>query len=279
MADITKPGTSFTPVFYDGTTQVSVAKTVNGATIATPAPPTNVYQSELNAGEAIAQFDACYIKPSDDKVWRSKINLNAPPAAPTLSSTASGVGLWNGNVKVVTVTYVTAEGESTPSVPAIVTITTTGSIRVAAIGAAALDASITAVNYYVENVLMATTATSGGTAAQTDISGASLTLSGLPAPTKNTAYKDKAYRVDGYAQYASASGEAVTLVENIEAAYPPNTLGGGSRVYLSGATAGALADAKATNATGQDAVGKAIRKISPFDGTIVKNMILWASRN
>jgi len=39
--------------------------------ITTAAPPTNCSLSGLFAGEAIAAGDACYIKASDGKIWRS----------------------------------------------------------------------------------------------------------------------------------------------------------------------------------------------------------------
>jgi hypothetical protein len=48
----------------------SVAKS-GTPTISTATPPTNCSVSGLIAGEALAAGDACYIKTSDGKVWRS----------------------------------------------------------------------------------------------------------------------------------------------------------------------------------------------------------------
>lgn len=57
-----------------------------------------------------------------------------------------------------------------------------------------------------------------------------------------------AAKVDGFAARAAASGEAVTLYEGVDARYGSG-LTPGARYYLSGATAGALADAASTGGT------------------------------
>lgn len=54
-----------------------------------------------------------------------------------------------------------------------------------------------------------------------------------------------AANVDGYAASATAAGEAVTLYKNIRVRYGAG-LTPGTRLYLSGATAGTLADAPST---------------------------------
>lgn len=57
-----------------------------------------------------------------------------------------------------------------------------------------------------------------------------------------------AAKVDGFAAMAAASGEAVTLVFDVNLRYGSG-LTPGARYYLSGATAGALADASSTGGT------------------------------
>jgi hypothetical protein len=58
-----------------------------------------------------------------------------------------------------------------------------------------------------------------------------------------------AAQVDGFAAEAAASGEAVTLYHDVNFRYGAG-LTPGARYYLSGATAGALADAASTGGTG-----------------------------
>lgn len=57
-----------------------------------------------------------------------------------------------------------------------------------------------------------------------------------------------AAKVDGYAASATAVGEAVTLYKNVRVRYGAG-LTPGTRLYLSGATAGTLADAASTGGT------------------------------
>ncbi len=77
---------------------------------------------------------------------------------------------------------------------------------------------------------------------------------------------DTLAEVDGYAAHASASGEPVTLLEGIDVRYGAG-LTPGTKLYLSAATAGALADAATTG--GSAPIGKVL------DATRVR---LWASR-
>lgn len=58
-----------------------------------------------------------------------------------------------------------------------------------------------------------------------------------------------AAKVDGYATKLAKSGEAVTLFDGADFQYGSG-LTPGARYYLSGATAGALADAASTGGTG-----------------------------
>lgn len=279
MSDITKSGIQFTPTFYQSSTvTVSPTTRVNGPSLAVLTPPTVSYLSELKAGEALDQFDPCYIK-SDGKVYRSLVNILAPPAAPTCTNTADGTGLWNGQALLVTMTIVTAQGESTPSIPTLFKITTTGQLHIAAY--TGLDATMTSMNVYIGNLLWlsvpATSAGSGATAA-VDISGATPTLGGYGAPSDNKAFKDGAWRVDGFCELPTASGEACTLLENVEVTYgDTNAPTTGAFVYLS-VNAGQIANAKATNATGQSPIGKGVSKPDPISSGTQNNLILWALR-
>jgi hypothetical protein len=75
-----------------------------------------------------------------------------------------------------------------------------------------------------------------------------------------------AAKVRGFAAMAAAAGEAVTLLTNVEFRYGAG-LTPGADLYLSGATAGALADAASTGGTAP--IGFVV------DATRVR---LWASR-
>lgn len=116
-------------------------------------------------------------------------SVNTPAGAPTVAGNGAGSAFAAGTY-AVSYTLVTAYGESTPSAAANVTLTAAQNIRVSAISS--LDASVTKVRYYVNGVVMAETVPSSGTAAQTDITGSSITVTGVP-PTVNTAYKSAAY--------------------------------------------------------------------------------------
>lgn len=109
----------------------------------------------------------------------------AVPAAPTVSGTGSGSG-WGAGTHLVSVTSVTAAGETTPSIPAKITLTAAQLIRVAAI--TGLADGVTAVNIYVDGVLLAQAAVSANASAQTDVDNVSLTLAGVAPPAVNTAY-------------------------------------------------------------------------------------------
>ena len=108
----------------------------------------------------------------------------APTTAPTVAGNGSGSSYAAGTYAVA-YTLVTAYGESIPSPATNVTVTAAQNLRVSAISS--LNAAVTAVNYYVNGLWAKQTAVSSGTAAQTDISGASLATGASP-PTANTAY-------------------------------------------------------------------------------------------
>lgn len=228
MSNLTKTGTLTNNVF------------LNGPSIGTIHPPNNSSRAGLVSGEAIALYDACYIK-SDGKVWRALANINAAPAILTASSNASGTGLFSGSTVLLSATYVTAEGETTPSPPLPVTLTTTGQIRVSTFGSS-LDSSILSANFYVNGMLVANTLVVSSAIPQTDITGSALTLAGTAPPTFNSAFKDRAYRVRGFAATIASSGDPVTLHDNVMVNYGSSLTPGAD--YWLGATAGALATTK-----------------------------------
>ena len=110
--------------------------------------------------------------------------ITAPTTAPTVAGNGSGSSFAAG-AYAVSYTYKTAVGETTPSYATVATVTAAQNLRVSAISS--IPTGVTHVRYYVNGTLMAETAVSSGTAAQTDITGATLTVAGSP-PTSNTAY-------------------------------------------------------------------------------------------
>lgn len=108
-----------------------------------------------------------------------------PTTAPTVAGNGSGSSFAAGTY-LVSYTFVTALGESTPSPATAVTATAAQNLRVSAI--TSLNAAITSVNYYVNGVYAATTAVSSGSAAQTDITGATITV-GRSAPEVARSYQ------------------------------------------------------------------------------------------
>jgi hypothetical protein len=109
--------------------------------------------------------------------------IAAPTTAPTVAGNGSGSSFGAGTYGV-SYTWTTAAGETTPSPVTFATITAAQNLRVSAITAptGAVNA-----NYYVNGVYAGTTVVSSGTAAQTDLTGASITV-GRDAPDTNTAY-------------------------------------------------------------------------------------------
>jgi len=224
MAEVTKIGTI--------TNSVQLGR----PTVATLNPPSNCNRAGLLAGELIAGGDACYIK-SDGKVYRSIQNVNAAPAALTVAGNGSGSSYGAGTHQVQA-TYVTAQGESAPSPPVNVTLTSAQNIRVTTFGSS-LDASITGANFYVDGLFTATAAVSGAAIPQTDLTGAT-PASAKSVPTGNKAYKDAAWMCDGFAMESASSGEAVTLYQDVLFNYGA-ALTPGAVLYISGSVAGGLA--------------------------------------
>jgi len=218
-----------------------------GVSIATPVPDVEHSISGLFAGEAIAGGDACFIKSSDGKVYRSSGLGLSVPDAPALTTATSGGTVADG-LYGVRITYVSANGESTASDAAFI-ITK---------GASADQSTLT--------VVSPAAAGSGGNAATkykvymtpknggpyklqnttgTNI-GSNFTLSAPPAtntaipPTSNTTGAISSV-VDGFAACDVSSGDPMTLFYGIRFRYG-SSLTPGSYVYLDDTTPGALND-------------------------------------
>lgn len=110
--------------------------------------------------------------------------IAAPATGPTVVGNGSGSSYGAGTYAVA-YTLVTAQGETTPSPATNATVTAAQNLRVSAISS--LASTVTRVNYYVNGLWAATTVPTSGTAAQTDITGASLATGQVP-PTTNTAF-------------------------------------------------------------------------------------------
>jgi hypothetical protein len=90
------------------------AITRSGVSLATLTPGPEHSISGYLAGEALTAGDACYIKTSDTKVYKSLgLGLSAPDA-PALTTATSGGTVADG-LYGVRITYVNANGESTSS--------------------------------------------------------------------------------------------------------------------------------------------------------------------
>ena len=110
--------------------------------------------------------------------------VTAPASAPTVSGAGTGSAFAAGTF-LCNITYVNAQGETTPSPAAAVTLTAAQKIRLAAISS--IPDTVTAVNLYVDGVLIGNAAVSSNATSQTDFDVATITAKqGLPAA--NTAY-------------------------------------------------------------------------------------------
>lgn len=228
--------------------------------ITTAAPPTNCSLSGLFTGEAVAAGDACYIKSSDGKIYKSTGALTGtvPPLEASLAAALSGGTIVDG-IYGVKITYVTAAGESLASESSFIrtasttpdqsTITVTS--PVAATGATKYKVYMTPKNggpWKLQNTT--------GTNIATDF-----TLSAPPAtntaepPTADTSGSYAAARVDGFAPEAAASGDAMSLYWDVRFAYGAS-LSPGSFVYLDETTAGAINDSP--TALGTVPIGRVI---------------------
>jgi len=229
--------------------------------ISTSVPPTNCQLSGLYAGEALVAGDACFIKTSDNKVYKSLgLGLSAPDA-PALTTATSGGTVADG-MYGVRITYVNANGESVASEAA--HITTKGasadqSTLTVASPAAAGSGGNAATKY---KVYM--TPKNGGpyklqNSTGTNI-GTGFTLTAPPvtntatAPTSNTTGAVSSV-VDGFTPSDVPSGEVVTLMWDVNFRYGAS-LSPGSFAYLDDTTAGALNDAP--TALGTVPIGRVI---------------------
>lgn len=107
----------------------------------------------------------------------------AAPAAPTVTATGSD-GLLAVGAYSVAVTYLTAQGETTPGPAATIAVASTNHIHVAQISS--VPAGVTGAKYYINGFYAGTTAVSGGNIAATDFLSYS-TNAGI-APATNTAF-------------------------------------------------------------------------------------------
>lgn len=109
--------------------------------------------------------------------------VTAPTTAPTVAGNGSGSAFAAGSV-AVQYTWANTNGETTPSPAAFVTLTAGQNVRVSALTA---PSGATKANYYVNGVFVASTNVSGGSAAQTDLSGSAIAVGG-GVPVVNSAY-------------------------------------------------------------------------------------------
>ncbi len=229
--------------------KIGIASPVSGNTAiwgeaseATLRPPTNVNLPPGFTGEAINAFDAVSAK-SDGTYMRARVNINAAPVAPTVSDSATASTVL-ASTRQVRTTYVTAYGESTPSPATAFNTTLNHSMSIAAY--TGLDASITSVNIYVDNVLWGTAAVTAGSSAVTVVTAPSAT-SASP-PTTNAAFKDNLWRVAGFADSQCVSGGAVNVKHSLAIAYvnvAVTAVTHGQLLYLSASVYGGLQDTPA----------------------------------
>ena len=197
---------------------------------------------DCDSGEDLVPGDACYID-DDGFIYKAIASGSAAPAAPALSTATTGGTVLAGTYKVV-VAYVTAAGTTSVSEPSFITTTgATSTLTVASpaaqTGATAYRAYISAPNggpMYLQN--------GAGTAIATP-----LVLTAPPvtntatAPTSNGTV-GAAAKFRGMALTYAPSGEGVTLPFHLAVKYATN-LTAGADLYLSGVTAGNLADSPA----------------------------------
>lgn len=229
--------------------------------LTTAAPPTNCSLSGLVAGEAIAAVDACYIKSSDGKAYKSSgaaTGLN-PPDEPALATATSG-GTVAAGIYGVKITYKNATGETLASENG--TIATTGATSTITVTSPAASGSGgAAATHY----LVYMTPVNGGpwklqngsgTAIATDYTRTAPPVTNTAEPpTADSSGSKAAAVVDGYAPVATASGDAMSLYWNVRFNYGAS-LTPGSFVYLDSTTAGALNDA--ATALGTVPIGRVI---------------------
>jgi hypothetical protein len=225
--------------------------------ICTAAPPTNCSLSGLTAGEALGAGDACYIKTSDGKAYKSSgaaTGLN-PPDEPALTTATSG-GTVAAGLHSVKITYVTASGETLPSEEA--TIETTGATSTITVASPAAATGATKFKVYMTPPnggpwkLQNTTGTNIGS--NFTLTAPAVTNTAEP-PTTDTSGSHLASVVDGFAPTSCGSGDATSLYWNVRFAYGAS-LSPGSFVYLDDTTAGALNDA--ATALGTVPVGRIV---------------------
>lgn len=235
----------------------SIAKS-GSVSIATAAPDAEHSLSGLYAGELLAAGDACYIKTSDGKIWRSNGGAGlAAPNAPTLTTATSG-GTVLAGVYTAVISYINAQGETVASQSSDITTTgATSTITVASPAASGSGgAAATAYRVYMSSINGGplTLQNGAGTAIATNLTlTAPPTTNGAGPLTSNTTLTGAAV-VDGYAASSCPVGEPVTLYYGIRFRYGAS-LSPGTFVYLD-TVAGGLSDAPTTG--GANPIGRVI---------------------
>jgi predicted RNA-binding protein with TRAM domain len=226
--------------------------------IATAAPDSEHSISGLYAGEALSGGDACYIKSSDGKVYKSSgLGLSAPDA-PALTTATSG-GTVAAGFYGVKITYVNANGEGLASESGfIITTGSTSTITVTSPAAAGSGGNaVTKFKVYMTPAnggpykLQNTTGTNIGS--NFTLTAPPVTNTAIP-PTSNTTGAISSV-VDGYVPTDVASGDPLTLFYGIRFRYG-SSLTPGSYVYLDDTTAGALNDT--ATALGTKPIGRVV---------------------
>jgi hypothetical protein len=228
--------------------------------ISTTVPPTSCSVSSLIAGESLGGGDACYIKSSDGKVYKSTGALTGTtrPSAPALAAALSGGTVDDGEYSVK-ITYTTAAGESLPSESSEI-VTKSTSANQSTITVTSPAAATGAVKYKVyitpKNGGPWKLQNSTGTNVGTDF-----TLTAPPVtntaepPTADTSGSYAASVVDGYAPDNCPSGGVTSLYWDVNFGYG-SALTPGTFAYLSGSTAGGLDTAP--SALGTAPIGRVI---------------------
>jgi hypothetical protein len=232
----------------------AIALSSYGLSSLTP-PPVNKVGSGIICGANLSQYHACYLAPDASGVTRafpSIASVVAPPATPTF--TAGGSGSPYPAIAVpVSMTYLTAVGETTPCPVQWLTLTSGQQVVVPTISS--IDATVIAANIYVFNECIAQIAVVSGTL--TGATATYVTTYAKPAPLSNTAFKgltsastQNQHRVHGFAasQCLIAQNDAVTLFTDIDVNYANGTItqAAGTPVYASGSSAGGLDDTPST---------------------------------
>ena len=114
--------------------------------------------------------------------------LQAPPTTAPTATDSAGAGTWPAGDYIVSYTYVTAAGETTPGPITAYASGGTKKIHIAAIST--IPTPVTALNFYVDGLFVIQKATSAGSvsAFDMDLADAATNYPNLPVPRTNTAF-------------------------------------------------------------------------------------------